>query len=163
MWDEMQQKLEEVELSADHVFGAEHARSLESLRSAQVQLAQAWMRTEEDELDNKHSEFGKKAFAGATAMSPPRAERAGGLFGREAEGGEGDGDGEGEDGEDTENDVLLARKRRLANDEHFNRIAMSVVDVTRKLEDVARAMDDVELESRSIWAGSSESDGSSMR
>lgn len=154
----MQQKLEEVELSADHVFGAEHARSLESLRSAQVQLAQAWMRTEEDELDNKHSEFGKKAFAGATAMSPPRAERVGGLFGREAEG-----EGEGEDGEDTENDVLLARKRRLANDEHFNRIAMSVVDVTRKLEDVARAMDDVELESRSIWAGSSESDGSSMR
>lgn len=151
----MQQKLEEVELSADHVFGAEHARSLESLRSAQVQLAQAWMRTEEDELDNKHFEFGKKAFAGATAMSPPRTERVGGLFGREAE--------EEEDGEDTENDVLLARKRRLANDEHFNRIAMSVVDVTRKLENVARAMDDVELESRSIWAGSSESDGSSMR
>lgn len=155
----MQQKLEEVELSADHVFGAEHARSLESLRSAQVQLAQAWMRTEEDELDNKHSEFGKKAFAGAAAMSPPpRTERVGGggvLFSKDGH--------EEDDEEDTENDILLARKRRLANDEHFNRIAMSVVDVTRKLEDVARAMDGVELESRSIWAGSSESDGSSMR
>lgn len=149
----MQQKLEEVELSADHVFSTDHAHSLESLRSAQVQLAQAWMRTEEDELDNKHSEFGRKAFTGAAAMSPPRTEKVG-VFGREEEE---------EEEEDVEDDVLLARKRRLANDEHFNRIAMSVVDVTRKLEDVARAMDGVELESRSVWAGSSESDGSSIR
>lgn len=146
----MQQKLEEIELSADNVFSTEHAHSLESLRSAQVQLAQAWMRTEEDELDNKHSEFGRKAFTGAAT---PRTEKVG-VFGREEEE---------EEEEDMEDDVLLARKRRLASDEHFNRIAMSVVDVTRKLEDVARAMDGVELESRSVWAGSSESDGSSIR
>lgn len=147
MWAEMQQKLEEVELSADHVFGSSHTKSLEGLRIAQVELAQAWMRSEEDELDNKHSEFGKKAFAGVT-MSPPRAGGAGVMFERE---------------EDMENDVLLARKRRMANDEHFNKVAMSVVDVTQKLENVAKAMAGVELESRSIWADSSESDGSSIR
>lgn len=145
----MQQKLEEVELSADHVFGSSHAKSLEGLRTAQVELAQAWMRSEEDDLDNKHSEFGKKAFAGTSLPSKFNSTVDGGGISRREE--------------DLDNDILLAMERRRANDEHFNRVAISVMDVTQKLENVAKAMAGVELESRGIWAGSTESEISSMR
>lgn len=144
----MQQKLQEVEVSADHVFGSSHANSLEELRNAQVGLAQAWMRSEEDALDAEHVEEGKRAFVDAAAN-----------------------EGAGEGGklkvlekreEETESDTLLARKRRQANDDHFTRVAMSVQDVTAKLERVAEAMASVEMESRGIWAASTESDGSSI-
>src|SRR5277367_4262992 len=51
LWAEMQSTLEEVELSAvngTHVFGAEHNKALEELRTAQIALAQAWARSEAD-------------------------------------------------------------------------------------------------------------------
>ncbi|KAG0638001.1 hypothetical protein HOY80DRAFT_888664 [Tuber brumale] len=154
MWAEMQQKLQEVELSADHVFGSSHAKCLEELRAAQIALAQAWMRSEEEEggagLDGEHVEFGR------------------GAFGRESEKGKGVagaavGGGEGGDILETGGDILLARKRRLANDEHFTRVARSVQDVTRRLEAVAEAMASVEMESRGIWAGGTDSDETSIR
>ncbi|RPA95570.1 hypothetical protein L873DRAFT_1697607 [Choiromyces venosus 120613-1] len=163
MWAEMQQKLQEVELSADHVFGATHAQSLQELRAAQIALAQAWMRSEEgggndiegggggrEGLDGEHVEFGRGAFGSERGFGKGKGV-AGGV------GGGGDVGGE------MEGDVLLARKRRLANDEHFSRVARSVQDVTRKLESVAEAMANVEMESRGIWAGSTESDGTSIR
>ena len=54
------------------------------------------------------------------------------------------------------------RKRRAANDAHFARVADGVVDVARKLEDVARAMGEVEKESRGIWEeGSGDGSGRS--
>ncbi|KAL7274033.1 hypothetical protein RUND412_003074 [Rhizina undulata] len=164
MWAEMQQKLEEVELSTAYVFGPSHAKSLEELRAAQRGLAQAWMRSEEDALDGEHAEFGKMAFAaGGAGMASGKGEGlvggenaqvTGSLRGRAARAEQG-----------TENDILLARKRRQANDAHFKRVAESVMDVTKKLESVAKAMAGVERESRGIWDGSNEneSDASSVR
>ncbi|KAI0181746.1 hypothetical protein GGR52DRAFT_567961 [Hypoxylon sp. FL1284] len=52
LWAEMQATLEEVELSASggtRVFGPEHDRKLAELRAAQIQLAQAWARSETDD------------------------------------------------------------------------------------------------------------------
>jgi len=153
MWAEMQQKLQEVELSADHVFGSSHAKCLEELRAAQIALAQAWMRSEEEEgggggLDGEHVEFGRGAFGRDLGKGKGVAGATGGGGGDILE---------------TEGDILLARKRRLANDEHFARVARSVQDVTRRLETVAEAMACVEMESRGIWAGGTESDGTSIR
>jgi hypothetical protein len=55
LWAEMQNTLEEVELSASswsHVFGPGHSRALEELRTAQITLAQAWAKSAaEDEPD----------------------------------------------------------------------------------------------------------------
>ena len=53
--------------------------------------------------------------------------------------------------EETENDIALARQRREANDKYFQRVNTGVVDVVRKLEEVAKAMKGVEMESKEIW------------
>lgn len=66
------------------------------------------------------------------------------------------------DGE-MERDMLLARRRRELNDEHFNRVSLSVMDVIQKLEHVAEEMGVVESESRDIWGESEMSDRSSMK
>ncbi|KAL1876865.1 hypothetical protein VTK73DRAFT_9095 [Phialemonium thermophilum] len=54
--------------------------------------------------------------------------------------------------EETEADILLARKRREANDRYFQRVNKGVLDVVAKLEEVAVAMRAVEQESKDIWA-----------
>jgi septum formation topological specificity factor MinE len=53
--------------------------------------------------------------------------------------------------EETEQDILLARNRREANDKYFQRVNEGVLDVVAKLEEVANAMKAVEQESRDIW------------
>ena len=58
--------------------------------------------------------------------------------------------------DETEVDILLARRRREANDRYFQRVNQGVLDVVAKLEDVAVAMRAVEQESKDIW-GESES------
>ncbi|KAL8742075.1 MAG: hypothetical protein Q9190_005394 [Brigantiaea leucoxantha] len=127
LWAEMQATLADVELSAfnsAHVFGASHSAALDELREAQIQLAQAWGRSEaEDEKEaSKASEIEKE------------------------------GDEQSADSE--EGDVLVARKRREANERFFQRVREGVVDVVGKLEHVAGAMGKVEKESRGIWSGS---------
>lgn len=172
-WAEMQSTLEEVELSAvngNHVFGPEHSRALEGLRVAQIELAKAWARSEADEvvdsaekdskafsttrgtegrslLDTVGTDGGKASTArGSTAGSGvPRTER----FGSNIK-------------EETETDILLARKRREANDRYFQRVNTGVLDVVAKLEEVAKAMKAVERESRDIW-GEAESGNTSLR
>lgn len=174
-WAEMQTTLEEVELSAvngNHVFGPEHSKALDELRIAQIALAQAWARSEADEavegadkeskgisvargtegrslLDTMGTDGGKGSTAiGSTAPSAsgaPGAEAFG--IGLEKE---------------TEADILLARKRREANDRYFQRVNGGVLDVVAKLEEVAVAMRAVEQESRDIW-GENESAPGSIR
>lgn len=174
-WAEMQSTLEEVELSAvngNHVFGPQHSKALEGLRIAQIELAQAWARSEADEavdatdkegkafsaargnqgrslLDTVAPEGGKASTAkGSTAASGngvPGVERFGSSM-----------------KEETEADILLARKRREANDRYFQRVNSGVLDVVAKLEEVANAMKAVEQESRDIW-GETESDSASLR
>ncbi|CAK7210405.1 hypothetical protein SCUCBS95973_000772 [Sporothrix curviconia] len=58
--------------------------------------------------------------------------------------------------EETQVDILLARKRREANDRYFQRVNRGVLDVVAKLEDVADAMREVEQESMDIWGGENE-------
>ncbi|KAI1173218.1 hypothetical protein F4777DRAFT_558928 [Nemania sp. FL0916] len=53
LWAEMQATLEEAQLSASggtHVFGPDHDRKLAELRTAQIALAQAWGRSEADDV-----------------------------------------------------------------------------------------------------------------
>jgi len=58
---------------------------------------------------------------------------------------------------ESESDVLLAKKRRLASDAHFEQVAAGVLDVAAKLESVASATRGAEMESRGIWENGSES------
>ncbi|KAI6364932.1 hypothetical protein MCOR25_005529 [Pyricularia grisea] len=146
LWAEMQATLEEVELSASggtRVFGPDHDRKLAELRAAQIALAQAWARSEADEAieDNLHqrqqrgggsSKLGAEGSAGTAAET----ERLGAKM-----------------EEETELDILLARQRREANDRYFSRVNQGVLDVVAKLDEVARAMREVEQESKDIWDG----------
>ncbi|KAH6656473.1 hypothetical protein BKA67DRAFT_552087 [Truncatella angustata] len=178
LWAEMQATLEEVELSASggtHVFGLEHDRKLTELRSAQIALAQAWARSEADDaidttdgvgneevrdlkgalggagltaaggagpgLAGKASADGTdpgKSTVGTGTARPPSSGRGGEKLGAMLE-------------QETESDILLARKRREANDRYFSRVDQGVRDVVAKLEDVAITMRAVEQESRDVW------------
>ena len=131
----MQGTLAEVELSASsstHVFGAAHSAALEELREAQIALARAWERSEEADAGDGDGE----------------------IKDDEKEGKGEDGAKSGEEHESEEGDILVARKRREANERFFARMAEGVDNVVGKLEGVAGAMGKVERESRDVWSGS---------
>ncbi|UNI19747.1 hypothetical protein JDV02_005908 [Purpureocillium takamizusanense] len=172
LWAEMQATLEEVELSASggtHVFGPEHDHKLTELRTAQIALAQAWARSEADDaiettldgdlapsagddLRNIMVNLAEAPWAGAdetdaakstvgtTSGRPESSSGGADLLGAKLE-------------EETEVDILMARKRREANDRYFQRVNQGVIDVVAKLEDVAVAMRAVEQESKDVWHG----------
>lgn len=149
------------------MFGPDHDRKLADLRAAQIALAQAWARSEADdaietsfrnqatsaaetEVRNLKGALGDATKAGVTdgteatagTNSVPRPTSSGGgveRLGAKLE-------------EETEVDILLARKRREANDRYFQRVNQGVIDVVTKLEDVAVAMRTVELESKAVWS-----------
>lgn len=163
LWAEMQSTLEEVELSAvngTHVFGPNHSKALEGLRAAQIELAQAWARSEADDVvegtDKESKGLGKglTMSEGRSALDTlggstvPSTGRPGSSTGPGGPAGERIGS---QLEEETEADVLLARKRREANDRYFQRVNEGVLDVVAKLEEVANAMKQVEKESRDIW------------
>lgn len=169
LWAEMQATLEDVELSAingTHVFSAEHSKALERLRATQISLAQAWARSEADdavETADKESKVlqsnillgsdGRSALEGTEVAKSSVSERQGSTSGGERTGSKLE--------EETEADILLARKRREANDRYFQRVNAGVLDVVAQLEDVAGAMKAVKQESRDIW-GESDSGFSSV-
>ena len=64
--------------------------------------------------------------------------------------------------EETEHDILLAKKRREANDRYFQKVNAGVLDVVAKLEEVAKAMKGVEMESREIWGEPNSASGDSL-
>ncbi|PGH19163.1 hypothetical protein AJ80_04243 [Polytolypa hystricis UAMH7299] len=150
LWEEMRNTLAEVELSAingDHVFGTDHSKALEELRTKQLALAQAWVRSEADEVvDRTPPDDAAAAAAGGGG-------KAGGAGESLRQGSVGTEDGAGKFLDDkTEKDILLARKRREANDRYFDRVNSGVMDVVAKLEEVALAMKEVERESKEIWS-----------
>lgn len=183
LWAEMQATLEEVELSASggtRIFGPDHDRKLGELRMAQIALAQAWARSEADEaIETRGGSVGEGRNLRASTGTDIGADggktdgAAGGTDGaakstagtgsvRPASSGAGAGTGTGGQEklgakleEETEADILLARKRREANDRYFQRVNQGVLDVVAKLEDVAVAMRAVEQESKDIWADES--------
>lgn len=153
LWQEMQNTLGEVEISAfkgEHVFGEEHSKALDELRLKQLKLAQAWSRNEADDVDDdpkknaaplNHSDFAthkprNSSSSHDNGRAPSTTEGAATYKALEAE---------------TEKDLQQARKRRLANDEYFDRVNNSVLDVVASLEEVAQAMRAVRKESEDIW------------
>lgn len=70
------------------MFGPAHAKALEELRTAQLQLAQAWMRSEcEDLLDGEHAELAKRSFGRDRFGGGEASVAAGGESGRGGGGG----------------------------------------------------------------------------
>ena len=169
----MQNTLAEVELSAENagnVFGGEHAKALEELRAKQMELARAWARSEEaDELGldgqaerrghGNEEEKGQSASvegattgggnrgSGGTATQSPETTGPGTT---PSAGGTTDRGTNIE--EETQADMLMAQRRREANDRYFHRVNAGVLDVVAKLEEVSLAMRRVEKESRDIWS-----------
>jgi len=173
LWAEMQATLEEVELSASggtRVFGPDHERKLSELRMAQIALAQAWARSEADDAIETISGHVKsptsgtegagdgagKSETGGAAVTDGTKSTAGTGSARPGSSGMGGAGGAERLGakleEETEVDILLARKRREANDQYFQRVNQGVLDVVAKLEEVATAMRAVEQESKDVWA-----------
>ncbi|KXT11555.1 hypothetical protein AC579_10332 [Pseudocercospora musae] len=160
-WKEIQSTLNEVEvtaLSSTHVFGEEHSRALDELGKAQVELARAWGR------GNQDREYGGGGgFRGAEEIARERRDVGGGRK-RAGTGGSAStalsdetrsnrGGGSLED--ETAQDIRLASERRAANEAYFKKVEGGVRDVVKKLEVVAEAMRGVEAESRSLWSSES--------
>lgn len=189
LWAEMQATLEEVELSASggtHVFGPEHDRKLAGLRAAQIALAQAWARSEADdaiettggvgseEVVDLKGALGAVGLAAAGGVGPGLAGKVGADGTEPGKSAAGTGSARppssGRGGErlgamleqETESDILLARKRREANDQYFSRVDQGVRDVVAKLEEVAIAMRAVEQESRDVWGEESVSESTKV-
>lgn len=106
------------------MFGQAHAIALEELRAAQIQLAQAW---------------GRDVGVDAEDVKEERRDK-------------GDGENDDED-DDDEGDILVARRRREANERFFEKVREAVRDVVGRLEGVAEKMGKVERESMEIWKG----------
>jgi Disordered region of unknown function (DUF5315) len=160
----MQNTLAEVELSAaneSYIFGAGHATALEELRTAQLALAKAWARSEQDEVGsyaareddedgvtvprnvpNKGQQQQQQQASSAAKKGSDKEERKKTLE------------------EETEHDILLAKTRREANDRYFEQVNNSVLDAVAKLDQVAAAMRKVEKESRDIWSEDGDGEGS---
>lgn len=155
IWAEMQNTLEEVELSAIKgpgrtVFGSEHSRALDDLRRAQIDLAKAWARSEAEESGEVAEE--RKSAKGTDATDMLASERADTVRSGSVATGSGVSTFErGRLEEETEKDIELSRKRREANDRYFEKVNKGVLEVVMKLEEVAKAMKNVELESKEIW------------
>ncbi|KAL2265346.1 hypothetical protein VTJ83DRAFT_6446 [Remersonia thermophila] len=172
------------------VFSPDHERKLEGLRAAQIALAQAWARSEADEAIETGTAAGAAAGGAAAVVSEggegktvtADAAAAAASGGKSTAGtgsvraassgfgiGSGVGDGAGQQPrtapagkveEETETDILLARKRREANDRYFQRVSQGMLDVVAKLEEVAISMREVEQASKELW-GEDQEGGSS--
>ncbi|KAL5120092.1 hypothetical protein ACEQ8H_001917 [Pleosporales sp. CAS-2024a] len=161
IWAEMQNTLDEVELSATKgpgmtVFGSEHSRALDELRKAQIELARAWARSAAEK--NVFSEGQQKAQGISPANLLPQPSRSRGASNASAAKGDKLFDRVKLE-EDTEKDIELSRKRREENDRYFEKVNKGVQEVVVKLEEVAKAMRSVESESKEIWGHGEDSAG----
>lgn len=183
-WREMQSTLNEVELTAQsstHVFGESHAKALDALREAQIALAYAWGRGNEESgmlnslsLDNTISEFsmdGERrqsatdSIGGNTRRTRPRADTQASMSTVLSDESVRSDDTARESRvqmeDETAEDIRRASERRGKNEEYFRMVEKSVGDVVGRLDIVAEAMRGVEAESRSLWSGSSVTGSSS--
>jgi hypothetical protein len=171
--------LNEVELTAQsstHVFGASHAAALDDLRRAQVELARAWGRGNEDKWSRSADEQAQDVqidrFSQAEEIAQDRRNQNGTRRRAETDASAStvlsdestmssstarSGDGRSQLEDETAQDIKLASERRAANEAYFKKVDQGVKDVVAKLELVATAMRGVESESRSLWSNSSRS------
>lgn len=177
-WREMQSTLNEVELTAQsstHVFGESHAKALDALRDAQIALAYAWGRGNEESgmlnsvsLDNTISQFSMDGERRQSATDPvggdsrrmrPRADTQASmstvLSDESVRSDDTARESKAQMEDETAEDIRRASERRGNNEEYFRMVEKSVGDVVGKLDIVAEAMRGVEAESRSLWSGSS--------
>lgn len=119
------------------MFGSYHPEVVESLRAKQLALAQAWSRTEGEEVPNNSGNNNNNLSSGNTAVMEIEQNKPREVL-----------------DEKTEKDITHARKRREANDRYFERVSNGVLDVVAKLEDVAETMREVASKSKEIWADS---------
>lgn len=168
----MQNTLNEVELTAQsstHVFGESHARALEQLRKAQVDLARAWGRGNQDERDTDPTQTAdlepqmSNRFHGADSLAHDRVHAARPRTDTDASASTALSDetdvttksGRSQLEDETKQDIKLASERRAKNEAYFKKVDGGVREVVKKLEVVAQAMRGVEGESRSLWSESS--------
>ncbi|KAI4757963.1 hypothetical protein E4T52_09899 [Aureobasidium sp. EXF-3400] len=149
-WAALQSTLSDIELSAAssaHVFNSNHAKALEDLRAAQVELARAWGQTDAEDVStlpstadsktNKEQAFRKdedKRHSNHNKEQEKQAEQ-----------------NERKLSTATTLDLTSAARRREASDKYFAAVKEGVADVVRKLDGVADAMREVEMQSRDIW------------
>ncbi|KAG6056970.1 hypothetical protein E4U33_007582 [Claviceps sp. LM78 group G4] len=161
LWAEMQNVLEGADLSASsgsNVFSDEHSQKLSDLRSAQIGLAQAWARSEADEVTvmgmratiassggrGLNSDLTSLVRSGPHQIQRMRTQTTR-LLNDEENLSKPDLAGK------SEMDIILGRKRREANDRYFQRVNDGVIDVVAKLKDVTVAMHAVEREGQHAW------------
>lgn len=149
-WAALQSTLSDIELSASssaHVFNANHAKALEELRAAQVELARAWGQTDAEDVSTLPSpdlrmnkENGAKKHEDKQYHGNNHKDQE-----KQAE------QKERKLSTATTLDLTSAARRREASDKYFAAVKEGVADVVRKLDGVADAMREVEMQSRDIW------------
>ncbi|KAG9512793.1 hypothetical protein KCV07_g9182, partial [Aureobasidium melanogenum] len=164
-WAALQSTLSDIELSAGssaHVFGTGHAKALEELRAAQVELARAWGQTDSEDtstLPTKEAKSPDTAQRNNSKDTPTKETQDRHQSNKEQE----------KQAEQNERklstattlDLTAAARRREASDKYFAAVKEGVAEVVRKLDGVADAMREVEMQSRDIW-GDDGKDSSEM-
>ncbi|KAG9615948.1 hypothetical protein KCV04_g16032, partial [Aureobasidium melanogenum] len=164
-WAALQSTLSDIELSAGssaHVFGTGHAKALEELRAAQVELARAWGQTDSEDtstLPSKETKSPDTAQRNNSKDTTTKETQDRHQSNKEQE----------KQAEQNERklstattlDLTSAARRREASDKYFAAVKEGVAEVVRKLDSVADAMREVEMQSRDIW-GDDGKDSSEM-
>ncbi|KAG9891582.1 hypothetical protein KCU98_g4510, partial [Aureobasidium melanogenum] len=167
-WAALQSTLSDIELSAGssaHVFGTGHAKALEELRAAQVELARAWGQTDSEDTSTLPSKEAKSPDA-ATAQRNNSKDTGNKETTQDRHQSNKEQEKQAEQNERklstaTTLDLTSAARRREASDKYFAAVKEGVAEVVRKLDGVADAMREVEMQSRDIW-GDDGKDSSEM-
>jgi hypothetical protein len=150
-WAALQSTLSDVELSAAssaHVFNINHAKALEELRAAQVELARAWGQTDTEDVSTLPSASELKTNKEQAAKKDEDKQHHGNHHKDQEKQAE---QNERKLSTATTLDLTSAARRREASDKYFAAVKEGVADVVRKLDGVADAMREVEMQSRDIW------------
>jgi len=149
-WAALQSTLSDIELSAAssaHVFNSNHAKALEELRAAQVELARAWGQTDAEDVSTLPSPDLRMNKENGTKKDEDKQHHGNHHKDQEKQAEQ----NERKLSTATTLDLTSAARRREASDKYFAAVKQGVADVVRKLDGVADAMREVEMQSRDIW------------
>ncbi|KAG9697587.1 hypothetical protein KCU95_g1154, partial [Aureobasidium melanogenum] len=166
-WAALQSTLSDIELSAGssaHVFGTGHAKALEELRAAQVELARAWGQTDSEDTSTLPTKEVKSPDTTTTQRNSKDNSNTKDKEDKHQSNKEQEKQAEQNERKlstATTLDLTSAARRREASDKYFAAVKEGVAEVVRKLDGVADAMREVEMQSRDIW-GDDGKDSSEM-
>lgn len=149
-WAALQSTLSDIELSAAssaHVFNSNHAKALEDLRAAQVELARAWGQTDAEDVSTLPSPDLRMNKENGAKKDQDQQHHGNHHKDQEKQAEQ----NERKLSTATTLDLTSAARRREASDKYFAAVKEGVADVVRKLDGVADAMREVEMQSRDIW------------